>query len=710
LDRGLSLVRISVETMPHPIVTDELELLRRVIESLDRAPQPRGPSEESVVKDISYLQSVLAEGTEEKDRPALIQQLDRQSALLEQLRRSRSALRVDRDSPYFGHLQLREDGTPWDLCLGKATRIAGDVRVVDWRHAPISKIFYRYQQGDVYDEEIAGRLRTGTVGVRRTVTIRAARLERVDAPEGSFHADPETPDGWRRVDIESPRLAGGEGTALRAYACGEGGHRRLGTDLHGVRHRADKRLPDIAGLIDPEQFRLITKPSAGLVVVRGTAGSGKTTIALHRIAYLAYENPEIDSGGSLVVVFSPALRNYVSHVLPALGVEHVRVCTFRTWAGELRHRLFPMLPRATREDTPAVVQRLKLHHAMLVAMERQVREIAGPHKARQVVDDWGSVLSRYELLKEVSDEVAPGAFSEDELRRATDWCRRRHEELLAWLNGDREIEAELDNEDDALLLRAWQLRIGPLSRRLQRALRYRHIAVDEVQDFSPLEIRVLFDCLDEHRSMTLAGDTRQHVMQQAGFTSWDDFFFHLGIPGTAVDTLRISYRSSRQIMAFATAVLGDLREDEEPPLTTREGPAVELLRFTDHGACVAFLADALKDLAHKEPLASIAVLSPSRTLSDEYHRGLRNSDVPRLRLVENQEFTFAPGVEVTEIEQVKGLEFDYVVMVEVSSTNFPDTPAARRRLHVGATRAIHQLWLTSVATPSPLLGVMSHGS
>jgi len=58
---------------------------------------------------------------------------------------------------------------------------------------------------------------------------------------------------------------------------------------------------------------------------------------------------------------------------------------------------------------------------------------------------------------------------------------------------------------------------------------------------------------------------------------------------------------------------------------------------------------------------------------------------------------------VTEIEQVKGLEFDYVILVEVSTTSFPDTAAARRRLHVGATRAIHQLWLTSVATPSALV-------
>jgi len=119
---------------------------------------------------------------------------------------------------------------------------------------------------------------------------------------------------------------------------------------------------------------------------------------------------------------------------------------------------------------------------------------------------------------------------------------------------------------------------------------------------------------------------------------------------------------------------------------------------------VAFLGDALRRLAAEEPLASVAVLTPDPEVSEHYHEGLVASEVPRLRRVAEQDFTFAPGVEVTEIEQAKGLEFDYVVLVEVGAERFPDTPRARRLLHVGATRAVHQLWVVVCGESSPLVG------
>jgi DNA helicase-2/ATP-dependent DNA helicase PcrA len=689
--------------MPHPIVVAELSLLEQVRRALVEHTEPRGASQADAVAELERLREQLLSGRGADDRAATLLEYNRQEALLREIRAARERPRVAIESPYFGHLRLRENGREWDICVGKATFIAGDVSVVDWRHAPVSRLFYRYEQGDEYEEDLAGRLRVGRVAARRTVTIRDAVLRRVEAPEGVFTADPQTGGQWSESRRQPPQLAGGERAALRVYEDGGRDGSTLGGGADVGPARADKHLPDIAGLIDPRQFELIASPSGGLLFVRGTAGSGKTTVALHRIAYLAYADERVDSQRTLVVVFSRALRDYVSHVLPALGVRRVRVCTFAEWVDEQRRRHFPMLPRTMRDDAPMSVRRLKGHSVMLAVLAEQVRRSPGRPSPRQALDDWGSALADPALLGAAVARHAATAFTTVELERAAQWCGRRYRELLAHLAGEESTAVEIGPEDDALLLRAYQLRVGPLRGPDGQPLQLRHVAIDEAQDLSPLDVQVLLDCLDEQRSMTVAGDTQQQVLLDAGFASWGDFFRPLGLTGAEVNTLRVSYRSTHEIVTFAQAVLGDLREDESPPVTTRSGPAVELFRFTDHGACVAMLAAVLKRLAVTEPLASVALISPSTEVGAVYYRALDAADVPGLSLVEDQRFRFAPGVEICEVADVKGLEFDYVVVLEASATHYPDAPSARRRLHIAATRAIHQLWLTSVATPSPIL-------
>ena len=681
---------VSVETPT--IVAEEEALLADIRTRLLENPLgARKNSELDVVTEIRRLQEQLGTAKEE-DKAAMFQQIDHLASLLDQIRKQADRAEVDPDSPYFAHMRLAEDGRERDVFLGRATRLSHGIRIVDWRNAPISKLFYRYEEGDEYAEEVAERVREGEVAIRRTMHISSGTLQRVDAAETTYVRDGET---WSELSQDAQQLSGGQGAALRA------GRRKDAQLGSGEKLRADKHLPDIAALIDPEQFELITGPNSGVVVLRGAAGTGKTTVALHRIAYLNYAHPHAFTPSRiLVVVWGRAMRDYVAHVLPALGVDGVHVTTWERWARSMVRRHFPQLPGQVSDDTPEPVVRVKLHPGVAEALANEAKRHPAARNPEAALEDWGRVLTDKPLLARVmGDDISPA-----QLDRAHSWCTAQWNAVNAWWEGDREVDARLDPEDDALLLRAWQLRVGPLRSKRKRPLDYAHMVLDEVQDFSPVEVSVLLDTASKNKCVTLAGDTRQHITQHAGFSSWAGFLDRIGVASTALNTLAVSYRSTHPVTQFAVSVLED---EAQPARTLRDGPPVELFRFSDHGACVAFLARALRRLTDAESLANIALLTPDAATAKLYYDGLMASEVPETRLVENQRFAFKPGIDVVPATEIKGLEFDYVVIVEASAAHWPDTPHHRRLMHVAATRAVHQLWLTSVGTPSSILPVVS---
>jgi DNA helicase-2/ATP-dependent DNA helicase PcrA len=85
------------------------------------------------------------------------------------------------------------------------------------------------------------------------------------------------------------------------------------------------------------------------------------------------------------------------------------------------------------------------------------------------------------------------------------------------------------------------------------------------------------------------------------------------------------------------------------------------------------------------------------------YEALLHAEVPSLRLVSDQDFSFSAGIDVTDVRQSKGLEFDIVILLEVTDSSYPASDDARRLLHVAMTRAAHQLWITYVGNASPLL-------
>jgi DNA helicase-2/ATP-dependent DNA helicase PcrA len=231
--------------------------------------------------------------------------------------------------------------------------------------------------------------------------------------------------------------------------------------------------------------------------------------------------------------------------------------------------------------------------------------------------------------------------------------------------------------------------------------------VDEAQDRSALEIKVLLEAVHApdddpgKRSVTIAGDTAQRLVFDNNFSGWAELLAQTG-QLAIVRPLKLSYRSTAEVMLLAREILGPELAPEDP-LAARPGEPVELHEFGDLGEAVAFLSDALRNLMAREPTASCAVISRHPEQADAYFEGLRRAEVPALRRVRRDEFNFQPGIDITDIAQVKGLEFDYVVMVDVNAASYPNQHWARHMLHIGVTRAAHQLWMVAIGEPSPLI-------
>src|SRR6185436_10996270 len=175
-------------------------------------------------------------------------------------------------------------------------------------------------------------------------------------------------------------------------------------------------------------------------------------------------------------------------------------------------------------------------------------------------------------------------------------------------------------------------------------LRYEHVAIDEAQDLSPVEVKVLLEATTEERSVTIAGDVAQRLVFDNSFRDWRGLLHEAGHDAVEIRPLRLSYRSTAEVMRFARAVLGPLADPDEP-LVAREGVPVQLQRFDEIGEAAAFLGEALRSLLAREPTASVALIARHPEQADLYYQSLQRSEVPALRRVRRQDFAFAPGVD-----------------------------------------------------------------
>lgn len=249
----------------------------------------------------------------------------------------------------------------------------------------------------------------------------------------------------------------------------------------------------------------------------------------------------------------------------------------------------------------------------------------------------------------------------------------------------------IDVEDLAVVFALHRRMSGGDATRHGALSRYQHVLLDEAQELAPIELELLGRAIAPDGAATVAGDERQQVDPTATFAGWPSTLAELGVVEPAIVTLAASYRCPQSVEDVARAVL----DPRAAPRPDPRGAPVRCDRLAHPCHLVAEIGDGLAALVRDDPRITAAIVCRHVETAQRLHALLQPA-LPA-RLVLGGEFTFRPGVDVTTVHEVKGLEFDVVVVPDADAATYPDAPESRRALYVALTRAIHQAWLLAAA-------------
>ena len=741
------------------LLHEEEDLLKRVLEGLRIA---RGKSRLDLYEVGNRLTQLReqAAAARAEDLPALFDQMNNQRAILEQ---SQVDELPDSRAPYFAHMQLEENGKLKDILIGYRSFLdVTGAPVNDWRNAPIASVFFNFRQGEEYEAELPGRIARGFVRKRHLLTIKDGSLVFVGTPHKAYRKDEH--GVWAEDQgARNPRLAGGSGTASRGFSLGTGQSGRPSPEVSALldshQYSALSSHEDDPVLIlggagcgkttvalhrlatlnyrNRERFAqhkmAVIVPDEGLVRLSrkllDSLGLGRVLVSsfdkffpervfkvIRRLPHKICESPP-----STVTYFKrhPSLRVVLKEFIELQAKEFAHEISHKITDGQESARILvedTSLPlsrrlakarRAYEQDMGASSQRGDLK--VFPDLEKRLMDFA---------KDRVDFFMNKDLLRRVVQlangqipNSAVDAVYRHSAEQFTDPASKRYAgvdlDKLETVDGGSlanefidDIAQTIDPEDFAVVYELRRLKLG-LKRGDDEGLpRFSHLVIDEAQDLAPIELAALGAALAADGSVSIAGDSAQQIDPSTTFDSWDSVLDQIGVPRVTAQHLTTTYRSPKPVAEFAHKVLGKYAP-REMPKAMKDGVPVTVTLCPNEGHLMLALADTLSDLMVTEPLASVAVITRSPEQSQRIFKML--TDVSKARLVEDGAFEFKPGVDVVEVNQVKGLEFDYVVIPDATPNAYPDAPESRRLLHVAATRAIHQLWVMSITLMSPIV-------
>lgn len=631
------------------IVEEEVGRWRKTYEAIVAERKRAGKSMQEDSKLARKLTAEIVGSRQVEDKV----QLASDEAVAHGLSKLRRTITEDFDAlakqPYFARVVTEEEGKEVEFCL--STVSFPKYRIVDWRKAPISQLYYNYKQGDEFDELIQGRDRFGIIKLRRGYKGFEGELQVIELPEGIIR---KIGDDWHFESSD----------AIFSRSAGHDGH-----------------LPPILSLITPEQFDLITHAADKPVVIQGIAGSGKTTVALHRLAWLLHEdNSDATPERCMVVVFNRSLKTYIETTLPELGVEGVAIRTYHQWLGTVAQDHGGGWPYSEFKKSRELEQ-FKSSPICLAEINKYVMnhpQCVGKNYADDLFEFY-SYLSKKDIFWPQWSFVA----------------RQLSEQVSGKLR---------DQQDDSILLNLVYAREGHYPCRSKKALNLcDHIVIDEAQDFGVVEVRALLNALDIDRTVTIVGDVAQKIVMNRHFGSWEELLNEAGFADTQPIELNVSHRSTEEIIEVASNLRADV-DFSKAVQTVRHGPEPVVIMSGSYEAQPELIGKWIEKRIEENPHALSAVICRWPKQASRLVEVLKRKGYPFVRWGHRENFDFSPGVTVTNVHQVKGLEFRNVLIVNPTEAQFNSlNDEDRNLLYVAVTRAEVRLDFISKDRPTVMI-------
>ena len=615
---------------------------------------------------------------------------DNQQALLHQVHANEEKLSKRKrltkmlESPFFGRVDFRYDGEEesetFYIGIGNfAPRAGMRPLIYDWR-APVSGLFYDYDRGPAAYDAPGGRME-GEITSKWQYKIKNGHMIY------GFESDTKIDDEILKQEL------------------GSGG---------------DVQLKNIVRTIQKEQNAIIRNTEDRILAIQGAAGSGKTSVALHRIAYLLYHDREnLKAANILILSPNNAFSDYISHILPELGEEHIQEMSFDLFAykelkevandcedrydyleKKMKFQDSEWEIRFKEKQSASFIGQMEGFLAMLEEDLVNIRSFTfkGFHKTEeeiihlfyfkfQTVPLLARMDTVMEYLIDEYETLRGKNISEEDMEALRETFQKMYVttdlyEIYGWLLKDcgypelsnAEYERrKLEYEDVFPMLY--------LKYRLKGSRKHKnikHLVIDEMQDYSYLQYSILSMLF--HCRMTILGDRAQTMDSECqDVTKFLPKIFGRKIRKIVMNK---SYRNTLEIAEYAERIRGG----EGLELFQRHGKEVEEFHGLSMEEMLENIEKQVKSANAQYETAAVITMNESDAY--DIYRLLKNCQLP-VSYMDRDTSVFKKGMTVTTFYLAKGLEFDQVFAVLGRETN----PLYKQAKYISATRALHELYV-----------------